>query len=213
MQEHRGKMKDTKFVILLLFLSALGAEKVAALPTLNVAPGFMNAWTNLNSSTTDTTGHHMGWSLSADASWPIRLPLGGDVSAMASPATSVLILPGLRGQFIDMGASNWLSDGSRYRAWSAFGLGPEVGIGFNINNFIIQRGQTFLVSAALLGNVAHYTQTSLYSAYISWLVEPSWELELNKGWALSASFPVEFAYRADGQSIISGIDIGVRYAF
>ncbi len=65
----------------------------------------------------------------------------------------------------------------------------------------------------MLGNVANYTQTSLYNAYISWLVRASWELELSKGWALSAALPVEFAYRADGQSIISTINIGVRYAF
>jgi hypothetical protein len=202
MQERIGKMKHTKFAILIAFWGIFGAGRATALPALNFYAGFANAWTS--TSTTDM-GHHYGWSLSADASWAFHIPLGDE--------TSMLILPGLRGQFIDMAASNWLSDGSRYRAWSAFGLGPELGIGLNTDNFILSRSQTFLVSAAVLGNVTNYTQTSLYNAYISWLVRASWELELSKGWALSAALPVEFAYRADGQSIISTINIGVRYAF
>jgi hypothetical protein len=156
-------------------------------------------------------GHHCGWSLSADARWVIRLPLDGE--AQAASATSVLILPGMRGQFVAMAASNWLSDGSRYRAWSAFGLGPELGIGLYTSTFILSQGQTFLLAAAVLGNVANYTQTSLYNAYVSWLVEACWELELAKGWALSTAFPVEFARRADGQSIIATVNLGVRHAF
>jgi hypothetical protein len=35
MEEHRGKMKNTKFVILMLFLGFLGAKKAAALPAFN----------------------------------------------------------------------------------------------------------------------------------------------------------------------------------
>jgi len=210
MQELVGKMKNTKFVFLMLFLGILGAEKATALPAFNFYAGFANAWTS--TSTTDF-GYHMGWGLSADASWTIRLPLGGDASKTSPAATSILILPGLRGQFIDMAASNWLSDGSRYRAWNAFGIGPELGIGLNTSHFIFSRGQTFLISAAGLANLANYTQTSLYNAYMSWLVKASWELELTKGWAVSTSLPVEFAYRADGQSIIASINIGVRYGF
>ncbi len=211
MRKRIGKMKITTFVLLTALWAFLGIEKVIALPALDLHAGFANAWTSLNASTSDTMGHHCGWSLSADARWVIRLPLDGD--AQAASATSVLILPGMRGQFVAMAASNWLSDGSRYRAWSAFGLGPELGIRLYTSNFILSHGQTFLVAAAVLGNVANYTQTSLYNAYLSWLVEACWELELAKGWALSTAFPVEFAYRADGRSIIATVNLGVRHAF
>jgi hypothetical protein len=210
MEEHRGKMKNTKFVILMLFLGILGAKKAAALPAFNFYAGFANAWTS--TSTTDV-GYHVGWNASADVNWNIRVLLPHSASRIRSSTASILISPGFRGQFLDLAASNWLADGSRYRAWSAFGLGPEIGVGLNISHFGISRGQTFLLSTALLGNVAHYTQTSLYNAYMSWLIKASWDLELKHGWAVSTSFPVEFAYRADGRSIVSGLGIGVKYAF
>jgi hypothetical protein len=211
MRRRIGKMKIVTIALLTALLATVGTEKVIALPALDLHAGFANAWTSLNGSSSDAMGHHCGWSLSADARWVIRLPLDG--KEQAASATSVLILPGMRGQFVAMAASNWLSDGSRYRAWSAFGLGPELGIGLYTSTFILSQGQTFLVAAAVLGNVANYTQTSLYNAYVSWLVEASWELELAKGWALSTAFPVEFAYRADGRSIIATVNLGMRHAF
>jgi len=211
MRKRIGKMKIVTIALLTALLATVGTEKVIALPALDLHAGFANAWTSLNGSSSDAMGHHCGWSLSADARWVIRLPL--DWKEQAASATSVVILPGMRGQFVAMAASNWLSDGSRYRAWSAFGLGPELGIGLYTSTFILSQGQTFLVAAAVLGNVANYTQTSLYNAYVSWLVEASWELELAKGWALSTAFPVEFAYRADGRSIIATVNLGMRHAF
>ena len=213
MQKHRGKMKHVRFALLILVLSLAGAAEVSALPAFNFYAGFMNAWTNLNASNLDTMGHHLGWGIASDAVWNIEIPLKTNDSKDATVKTALLVLPGIRAQFIDMGASNWLDDGSRYRAWSAFGLGPELGIGFKVNNFIIKRPQTFQLSAAMLGNVANYTQTSLYNAYLSWLITPSWTLSLNKGWAASASLPLEYACRADGYSVIAGLDIGVHYAF
>ncbi len=212
MQTRIGKMKHTKFAILLAFLCILGAGKAAALPTLDFYAGFTNAWTSLDTSTSATMGHHYGWSISADVRWLARrIALDRDTPATAT--ASVSILHGIHGQFIAMDASNWLDDGSRYRAWSALGLGLELGIGLSTSNFILPWSQTFFVSTGVLGNLANYSQTSLYNAYISWLVKASWVLELSKGLALSAALPLEYAFRADGRSIIATLNLGVRYAF
>jgi hypothetical protein len=212
MRRRIGKMKIVTIALLTALLATVGTEKVIALPALDLHAGFANAWTNLNGSSSDAMGHHCGWSLSADARW-VATCVALDRAAATTSTASVSILYGVRGQYIALAASNWLADGSRYRAWSAFGLGPELGIGLYTSTFILSQGQTFLVAAAVLGNVANYTQTSLYSAYISWLAEVSWALELSKCLALSAAIPLEFAFRADGQSIIAALNLGVRYAF
>ncbi|MEN6498909.1 MAG: hypothetical protein ABFC65_00050 [Rectinema sp.] len=213
MQTRIGKMKHTKFAILLAFLCTLGAGKAAALPALDFYyVGFANAWTSLDTSTSETVGHHYGWSISADLRW-VAMRIALDRDTLPTAAVSVSILHGIHGQFIAMAASNWLEDGSRYRAWSALGLGPELGIGISTSNFILPWSQTFFVSAGVLGNLANYSQTSLYNAYISWLVKASWALELSKGLAISAALPLEYAFRADGRSIIATLNLGVRYAF
>jgi hypothetical protein len=211
MQTRIGKMKGIALALTVVFCAILEPAAVVATPALDLYAGPASAWTHLNASTSNTMGQHYGWGLSVEARW-VATCVALDRAAATTSTASVSILYGVRGQYIALAASNWLADGSRYRAWSAFGLGPELSIGLNTDNVLLSRPQTFLVSAAVLGNLANYTQTSLYSAYISWLAEVSWALELSKCLALSAAIPLEFASRADGQSIIAALNLGVRYA-
>jgi hypothetical protein len=184
-------------------------QEIPAQPTIKLNVGYLNVWTTIAG--TDL-GHHVGWNVGADARWLFAIPVQTRKQESTSAIVSILCIPEIRTQFSSISASNWLSDGSRYRAWNASAFGPELSLGLNIHNFDATLGQTILLSGAFLENFCHYTDTTLYAAYTSWRIGLLWNLELNRKWMIGLDIPIEFATRADGQSIIAGVALGARYA-
>jgi len=202
------------FSLLLLFSNLSTALTIGALPTLEFGMGFANAWTNTQST---TTGYHKGWNVSAEANWIFRISIDNkdihNAGKEIPPPVSIILSPGFHAQYIDMSASNWLSDGSCYRAWSAIGLGPELEFGLEFVDSIMVHKNSLLFSISYLANFANYTQTTLYSAYNSWILKVSWNTRIDHSTAFFAALPLEYAFRADGKSILSGIIMGIRYEF
>ncbi len=201
------------FFLLLLFSNLSTALTIGALPALEFGMGFADAWTNTQST---ATGYHNGWNVSAEANWIFRISLDNkdihNAGKEIPPPISIILSPGFHAQYIDMSASNWLSDGSCYRAWSAIGLGPELEFGLEfVDSIIVHR--SLLFSVAYLANFSNYTQTMLYSAYNSWLLKVSWNTKIDRGLAFFMALPLEYAFRADGKSILSGLVMGIRYEF
>ncbi len=114
--------------------------------------GFAYARTKVESA---ATGYHHGWNVSADANWLFRISLEDEnlIKAKAEKETSsrvnMIFSPGLHAQFITMSASNWLSDGSRYRAWDSIGLGPELNLGLEFTNSMTMHKNGFLFSICI----------------------------------------------------------------
>jgi hypothetical protein len=209
-----GKAKTKLFFFLVLVFCNLGAtQTIGALPVLEFGMGFADAWTKTQST---ATGYHNGWNVSAEANWIFRISLDNkdihNAGKEIPPPISIILSPGFHAQYIDMSASNWLSDGSCYRAWSAIGLGPELEFGLEfVDSIIVHR--SLLFSVAYLANFSNYTQTTLYSAYNSWLLKVSWNTKIDRGLAFFMALPLEYAFRADGKSILSGLVMGIRYEF
>ena len=210
-----GKARSKVFFFLLLVFCNLSIVlTIGALPALEFSMGFADAWTNTQST---ATGYHNGWNFSADAYWLFRISIDNKnltkVEEKIPSRVSTILSPGLHVQYISMSASNWLSDGSRYRAWSAIGLGPELEFGLEFLDSIMMHKNSLLFSMAYLANFSNYTQTTLYSAYNSWLLKVSWNTKIDRGPAFFAALPLEFAFRADGKSVLSGLVMGIRYEF
>jgi len=203
-------MKARRIFGIVAFISLCILQTLPARPTIKLDIGYLNVWTNIAGK---DLGHHVGWNVGADAGWFYTLPVHTKKQESPSSIVSFLCIPEIRAQFSSISASNWLSDGSRYRAWDAWAYGPELSLGVNIHNFSATLGQTILLSGAFLENFCHYTNTTLYTAYTSWRVGLSWSLELDRKWTIGLDVPIEFAARADGQSIIAGVMLGARYAF
>lgn len=209
MRRDIGKMRVAA-LIGFIALFGLSIEQIAAAqPNITLNAGFINAWTKISSS---DIGHHLGWSVVTDANWNFSIPLGAP-TGVPHAGLFLSLAPGLRSQYLDIGASNWLSDGSRYRAWNALGVGPELSLGLTIAGSGSVLSQTISVDGAFLANFCNYTDTTLYTAYTSWLVGAGWTMNFNSKWSITAQVPIEFAARADGNSIIAGICVGGRYAF
>jgi len=193
------------FIALFGMCAARGAE---AQPLVSLNAGFTNAWTRTS---TSVFGHHTGWNVVADAGWNFDIPLEAAETA-SRKSLALLLVPGLRAQYLDIGPSNWLGDGSRYRAWNALGFGPELSAGLMLSSPGARFSRALSLDAAFLANFCNYTNTTLYTAYTSWLIGLSYTARLGSQWSIAASVPVEFASRADGQSLILGISVGGRYA-
>ena len=212
-----GKAKAKPFLFLVFMVCKLGAtQAIGALPALEFGMGFAYARTKVESA---ATGYHHGWNVSADANWLFRISLEDEnlIKAKAEKETSsrvnMIFSPGLHAQFITMSASNWLPDGSRYRAWDSIGIGPELNLGLEFTNSMTMHKNGFLFSMAYLASFSNYTQTTLYSAYNSWVLKVSWNTRIDHNTAFFAALPLEYAFRADGKSILSGLVMGIRYEF
>jgi len=129
----------------------------------------------------------------------------------------VIVNPGFSLHFYTIEASNWLSDASQYRGWNALGIGPRLGIGIvpslSLIGNCMNLDSSMFLSIGYFANFAHYTQTTLYTGYYSWLLSAEWDLRIRDAVSFSFLIPIEFAKRADGRSIISGFEVGVKYAF
>lgn len=210
-----GKMSKpglvTAFAILLLYASTMN---VAAQPTLEAQFLYTNAWTWTR---TTAVSRHTGFASSFDATWIFNAK-NDSLAANEGPRILWLFAVGAHAQFLSEGASAWLSDGSRYRAWNALGIGPKAAIGLELPGILlakkqIAKKQTIFFGVAPIANFSRYTATTLYNAYWSWALKLSWEAEIAHNWAFGISLPVEIAWRSDGTSMISGIGIGLSYAF
>ncbi len=209
MRSDIGKIRTaTLFGIIMLFgmVVARGAE---AQPQVGLNAGFTNAWTRISAS---DVGYHRGWNVVANAGWNFDIPLRtpGDTSRSG---LALSLIPGLRTQYLDIGPSNWLLDGSRYRAWNALGIGPEMSAGIIFAGPFAGVSQELSLDTAFLANFCNYTDTTLYTAYTSWLIGARYTVQVGARLSVTASVPVEFAARADGSSIIVGLSVGGRYAF
>lgn len=208
----RGDIGKIRLAIVCGLVALFGfaaAQPGESQPSIELGLGLANAWTETTSS---DMGHHWGWNFIADTGWDFSVPLGSP-QGETQGAVSLSFLPGFRTQILDIGASNWLSDGSRYRAWNAFGFGPELNLGLKISSGRPGYFHRIYVEGAFLANLSNYTNTTLYSAYTSWLVGTGWAMKIDRSWSVGLQIPVEFATRSDGRSVIAGISAGGRYAF
>ncbi len=209
MRSDVGKVRTTALFGIIAIFGLYVVRGVVAQPQAGLNAGFTNAWTKTS---TSDLGYHIGWNIVANAGWSFDIPLNTPQKT-ARRALAASLIPGLRAQYLYIGPSNWLNDGSRYRAWNALGFGPEVSAGFMISGSGAHLSQVVSLDAAFLANFCNYTDTTLYTAYTSWLIGLSYTARLGSLWSVVASVPVEFASRADGRSIIVGISVGGRYAF
>lgn len=194
------------FAILLLYANAMNAE---AQPALEAQFLYANAWTWTSAT---AVSRHTGFASSFDATWVFHL--GKDsVAAKDSRRISLLFAVGAHAQFVSIGASAWLVDGSRYRAWNALGIGPEAAIGIQLPGILQGKKQAFFFDVAPIANFSRYTDTTLYNAYWSGAIKLSWKAEIAEYWAAGISLPLEIAWRSDGTSVIAGIGVGLSYAF
>ncbi len=208
MRSDIGKIRAATLIGIIALFGIYAARGAGAQPLVGLYAGFSNAWTKTPAS---GMGYHRGWNVVANAGWNFDIPLE---AAGTAPRTmfAFSLAPSLRTQYLNIGPSNWLSDGSRYRAWNALGFGPEVSAALLISESSAHVSHLVSLDAAFLANFCNYTNTTLYTAYTSWLIGLSYTARLGGLWSLVASVPVEFAGRADGQSIIVGISVGGRYA-
>ncbi|MGB9685241.1 MAG: hypothetical protein ACPLYX_01960 [Rectinema subterraneum] len=210
MQRFMGKTRKAglvaAFIILLFYANAMNAE---AQPTLEAQFLYANAWTWTSAT---AFSRHTGYAFSLDAQWlfPLRLSSGAQEE---NRGISLLFAAGVHAQHVNMAASVWLADGSRYRAWNALGFGPEVGVGIQSAGLSVGRKQIFALSAGPIANFSNYTSTTLYNAYWSGYLKLSWEAEIGRHWALNVSLPMEIGSRSDGTSVIAALGVGVRYVF
>jgi len=205
-----GKTRNTALAGLLLVLFSFAvSEKTYASPQIDAGAMYASAWTWTSNS---SMARHSGFEASINMRW---LFFGKPVknSSSGPGQSSLFFSAGILLQFLDMGASNWLADGSRYRAWNALGMGPEAGIGMVLPGILQERRQTFFLAISPIANFSKYTSTTLYNAYWSGFLRLSWEAEFANHWAVGISLPVEIAGRSDGTSVIAGIRAGLSYAF
>lgn len=194
------------FIILLFYANAMNAE---AQPTLEAQFLYANAWTWTSD---NSMARHSGFEANMNMRW-LFFSKSVTNPSDAPVLPSLFFSAGIHLQFLDMGASNWLADGSRYRAWNALGMGPEAGMGMELPGILQGRRQTVFLAIAPIANFSKYTDTTLYNAYWSGFLRLSWEAEFANHWAVGISLPVEIAGRSDGTSVIAGIGVGLSYAF
>lgn len=164
------------------------------------------------------SGSHEGFASGIDGRWIFLKPGGSDQASVPdpdrkTPKAGIILFAGFSLQYIDMQASNWLSDGSRYRAWNALALAPYIGVGLAFRSFWPEAEQRLALSAGPSASFSHYSGTSLYSAYWSGWMRPEWELGIGRHLHIALELPIEYCARADGTSVLAGLGLGVRYVF
>lgn len=164
------------------------------------------------------SGSHEGFASGIDGRWIFLRPAGSDKPSVPAhdgktPKAGIILFTGFSLQYIDMQASNWLSDGSRFRAWNALAMAPYIGIGVAFRGSWPEAEQRLALSAGPSASFSNYSGTSLYSAYWSGWLRPEWELGIGRHLHFSLELPIEYCARADGTSVLAGIGLGVRYVF
>lgn len=110
---------------------------------------------------------------------------------------------GVLGGMLMQGPSNWLSNATRYRGWTAFSLGPVLRL--VAGNLAVQ------LSPAL--NLSRYQGTWLYTAYWSCGIRSMLYEHIGNNMLIGVAVPLEFAWRDGGMSAVIGIGAEVRFDF